>query len=98
MCSSDLGTVQQVGLGLAVAVAVDATIVRCVLVPATMTLLGRWNWWAPARLRRLHERFGLRETGLPALLAPRTSPEPTAPAVNAGPAVDAGPEREPALS
>src|SRR5437763_3745468 len=60
------GTVQQVGLGLAVAVAVDATIVRCVLVPATMTLLGRWNWWAPAPLRRLHERVGLREAPLAA--------------------------------
>ena len=58
------GTVQQIGLGLAVAVAVDATIVRCVLVPATMTLLGRWNWWAPARLARLHERVGLRHTVL----------------------------------
>jgi RND superfamily putative drug exporter len=56
--------VQQIGLGLAVAVAVDATIVRCVLVPATMTLLGRWNWWAPARLARLHERVGLRHTVL----------------------------------
>ncbi len=60
------GTVQQIGLGLAVAVAVDATVVRCVLVPATMTLLGRWNWWAPAVLRRLHERIGLREGPVPA--------------------------------
>jgi putative drug exporter of the RND superfamily len=58
------GTIQQVGLGLAVAVAVDATIVRCVLVPATMTLLGRFNWWAPAWLGRLHKRFALRETRL----------------------------------
>ena len=57
------GTVQQLGLGLAVAVAVDATIVRCVLVPATMTLLGRWNWWAPAALRRLPRRAGFREPG-----------------------------------
>ena len=56
------GTIQQVGLGLAVAVAVDATIVRCVLVPATMTLLGRFNWWAPVSLGRLHQRFALRET------------------------------------
>ena len=56
------GTIQQVGLGLAVAVAVDATIVRCVLVPATMTLLGRFNWWAPVSLGQLHERFALRET------------------------------------
>jgi RND superfamily putative drug exporter len=60
-----IGTIEQVGLGLAVAVLIDATIVRCLLVPATMTLLGRWNWWAPAPLRRLHERIGLRETVLP---------------------------------
>jgi RND superfamily putative drug exporter len=32
------------------------------LVPATMTLLGEWNWWAPGPLRRLHERFGVRES------------------------------------
>jgi RND superfamily putative drug exporter len=51
------GTIQQIGLGLAVAVAIDATIVRCLLVPATMTLLGRWNWWAPGPLKRLHARF-----------------------------------------
>jgi len=41
-------------------VAIDATIVRCLLVPATMTLLGDWNWWAPAPLRRLYEKVGLR--------------------------------------
>ncbi|HKT01711.1 MAG TPA: MMPL family transporter, partial [Rugosimonospora sp.] len=52
------GEIQQIGLGLAVAVAIDATVVRCVLVPATMTLLGRWNWWAPAPLKRLHARLG----------------------------------------
>jgi uncharacterized membrane protein YdfJ with MMPL/SSD domain len=46
------------GIGLAVAVAVDATIVRGVLVPSVMRLLGRLNWWAPAPLRRLHARLG----------------------------------------
>jgi RND superfamily putative drug exporter len=45
---------------LAVAVAIDASLVRMLLVPATMTLLGRWNWWAPAPLRALHDRIGLR--------------------------------------
>jgi RND superfamily putative drug exporter len=60
-----MGTIEQVGLGLAVAVTIDATVVRCLLVPATMTLLGRWNWWAPAPLKRLHRRFGLRETPEP---------------------------------
>jgi len=54
--------IKQMGVALALAVAVDATIVRCLLVPATMTLLGEQNWWAPAPLRRLHARFGLRES------------------------------------
>jgi putative drug exporter of the RND superfamily len=45
--------VKQFGFGLAVAIAVDATIVRCVLVPATMVLLGKANWWMPRFLRRL---------------------------------------------
>jgi RND superfamily putative drug exporter len=54
-----VGNIQQIGLGLAVAVLVDATLVRCVLVPATMTLLGRYNWWAPRPLTRLHRRLGL---------------------------------------
>lgn len=51
--------IKQVGLALAVAVFLDATVVRLILVPATMTLLGRWNWWAPAPLRRLHEKLNL---------------------------------------
>ena len=54
-------TIKQLGIGLALAVIVDATVVRSLLVPATMKLLGEWNWWAPAPLRRLHARFGLAE-------------------------------------
>jgi RND superfamily putative drug exporter len=46
------------GLGLTLAVLVDATLVRMVLVPAFMHLLGTWNWWAPKPLVWLHERFG----------------------------------------
>jgi RND superfamily putative drug exporter len=42
------------GIGLSVAVLFDATIVRMLLVPATMRLLGDWNWWAPGPLKRLH--------------------------------------------
>ncbi|MFN8077511.1 MAG: MMPL family transporter [Kineosporiaceae bacterium] len=53
--------IKQTGVALAFAVAVDATLVRMLLVPATMTLLGDWNWWAPGPLKRLHARFGLRE-------------------------------------
>ncbi|TGA85685.1 MMPL family transporter [Streptomyces sp. MZ04] len=51
----------QIGLGLTLAVLIDATVVRMFLVPATMTLLGRLAWWAPARLKRVHEQYGLRE-------------------------------------
>jgi putative drug exporter of the RND superfamily len=54
--------IKEFGLAMAIAVAVDATLVRCILVPATMTLLGPANWWAPAPLRRLHQRLGLHET------------------------------------
>jgi RND superfamily putative drug exporter len=53
--------IKEMGLALAIAVAIDVTVVRCLLVPATMTLLGDKNWWAPPLLRRLHNRFGLHE-------------------------------------
>ncbi|MCD9876514.1 MMPL family transporter [Streptomyces guryensis] len=55
----------QIGLGLTLAVLIDATIVRMLLVPATMTLLGRHAWWSPSPLLRLHSRFGLREEPAP---------------------------------
>ncbi|HEX6887450.1 MAG TPA: MMPL family transporter [Candidatus Nanopelagicales bacterium] len=55
----DLLAIKQTGVALAVAVLVDATLVRIILVPATMTLLGEWNWWAPGPLRRLHDRIGV---------------------------------------
>ena len=45
-----------------VALIIDATVVRALLVPATMKLLGSWNWWAPGPLRRWWERYGWRET------------------------------------
>ena len=44
--------VKELGIGIAIAVAVDATLVRALLVPSLMALLGEWNWWAPRRLRR----------------------------------------------
>jgi putative drug exporter of the RND superfamily len=65
--------IKMLGFGLALAVAVDAVIVRTLLVPATMKLLGHRNWWAPAPLRRLHQRFGLHE----APSAPLAPAEPT---------------------
>lgn len=50
------------GVGLTLAVLVDATLVRMVLLPAFMRVMGRWNWWAPAPLVRLHARFGITES------------------------------------
>jgi RND superfamily putative drug exporter len=54
-------TIKQVGLATVLAVLLDATVVRMLLVPATMKLLGRWNWWAPGPLARFHRRVGLAE-------------------------------------
>jgi RND superfamily putative drug exporter len=59
--TSSIVFIKLLGLGTALAVAIDATIVRALLVPALMALLGRWNWWAPAPLRRLYARVGLSE-------------------------------------
>ncbi|WP_026929973.1 MMPL family transporter [Glycomyces tenuis] len=50
---------QMLGVGMALAVVVDATVIRGVLLPSLMRLTGRWNWWAPAPLRRLHARIGV---------------------------------------
>jgi len=76
--------IKEFGLALAIAVAVDATLIRCILVPATMILLGKWNWWAPAPLRRLHQRIGLRESAThPA--SPQAAPAATQPPTIASP-------------
>jgi len=53
--------IKSIGLGLAIAVALDATLVRALIVPAVMRLLGQANWWAPRRLARLHRRISLDE-------------------------------------
>jgi RND superfamily putative drug exporter len=58
---SGISFISMIGVGLVVAVIVDATVVRALLVPATMRLLGRWNWWAPVPLARWWERHGFRE-------------------------------------
>lgn len=58
---SKIISIQEIGIGLAIAVIIDATLVRMLLVPATMRLLGRWNWWAPAPLHALWKRIGLSE-------------------------------------
>lgn len=51
------------GVGLTLAVLVDATLVRMLLVPSFMHVMGGWNWWAPAPLARLHRRIGISESG-----------------------------------
>jgi RND superfamily putative drug exporter len=53
--------IKEIGIALVTAVILDATLVRMLLVPATMTLLGKWNWWAPAPLARWHARHGITE-------------------------------------
>ena len=63
--TSEMIFIKQLGLGTALAVLIDATIVRALLVPSLMALLGEWNWWAPKPLARLHRRIGLSE-GVPA--------------------------------
>jgi RND superfamily putative drug exporter len=59
--TSGVSFIKMFGIGLGLAVLMDATIVRAFLVPAFMRLAGDANWWAPAPLRRFHDRFGLRE-------------------------------------
>ena len=65
--------IKELGLGTAAAVLIDATIVRALLVPSLMGLLGRWNWWAPRPLRRLHARLGMSEHPRGAPVAARGS-------------------------
>ena len=60
--TSGIVFLKMIGIGMLVAVLLDATVVRAILVPATMRLLGNANWWAPAPLRRWWERHGVRET------------------------------------
>ncbi|HYN67474.1 MAG TPA: MMPL family transporter [Ornithinibacter sp.] len=59
--AGDLLIMKQMGVALVLAIAIDATLVRMLLVPATMSVLGAANWWAPRPLRRLHERWGITE-------------------------------------
>ncbi len=63
--TSQIIFIKENGIGTALAVLIDASIVRALLVPSLMELLGKWNWWAPRPLRRLHERFGIGESALP---------------------------------
>jgi len=75
-------TIKAIGVGMAIAVFVDATIVRVLLVPATMRLLGRWNWWAPGFMARFADRLGFShsEDGDPAGSEPGPASPPPVPA------------------
>lgn len=68
---SGITFIKLIGVAMLIAVLVDATVVRALLVPATMRLLGDANWWAPAPLRRIYARYGIRE-GEPTPVRPRT--------------------------
>jgi RND superfamily putative drug exporter len=63
LIAAQVSFMRMFGVGLTLAVLVDATLVRMVLVPAVMHALGRWNWWAPGPLARLHRRIGISESG-----------------------------------
>ena len=67
---------KMLGIGMLVALLVDATVVRALLVPATMKLLGRLNWWAPGPLTRWWERYGFREGDAAGSGEPSRAPEP----------------------
>jgi RND superfamily putative drug exporter len=62
LIAAQVSFMRMFGVGLTLAVVVDATLVRMVLVPAFMHILGRWNWWAPARLTRLHKSLDMSES------------------------------------
>jgi uncharacterized membrane protein YdfJ with MMPL/SSD domain len=63
--TSGIVFLKMIGIGMLVAVIIDATVVRALLVPATMRLLGNANWWAPAPMKRWWERHGLSESERP---------------------------------
>jgi len=75
---TDDPTVKQFGLGLAFAIAIDATVIRCVLVPAIMVIMGKANWWLPSWLDRILPRIGIEGTAfiekLDAKAEPKTGP------------------------
>ena len=77
--TSKMVFIKELGVGAALAVLIDASVIRALLVPALMKLLGKWNWWAPGPLRRLHERIGISESA-PAVNAPDRGSTTSSPA------------------
>ena len=69
--------IKAIGIGLAIAVAIDATIVRSLVVPAVMRLLGDVNWWAPRPLRWMYDRIGLGDLGVEPIASPHPAAAPT---------------------
>jgi len=63
LIAAQVSFMRMFGLGLTLAILVDATLVRMVLLPAFMHVMGEWNWWAPRWMTKLHDRFGI-EDGL----------------------------------
>src|SRR5262249_36585369 len=62
LTAAQVSFMRMFGFGLTVAILVDATLVRMVLVPAFMSVLGQYNWWAPKPLAQFHDRFGISES------------------------------------
>ncbi len=73
--TSQVVFLKEIGIGAVVAVLIDAFLVRAALVPSLMALLGRWNWWSPEPLRRLHDRFSDR-AGVERRLRPELALDP----------------------
>ncbi|MEZ0581111.1 efflux RND transporter permease subunit [Nocardioides sp. MH1] len=75
--TGDIVLMKMLGVGMVVALVVDATVVRALMVPAAMALLGRLNWWAPGPMRRWWERHGFHEEGRLATLGPALGRAPS---------------------
>ncbi|KUH98103.1 MMPL family transporter [Mycobacterium sp. IS-3022] len=76
LIAAEVAFMRMFGVGLTLAILADATLVRMALVPAFMHLLGRWNWWAPKPLAKLHARIGLSETAESSSAVTKPSTEP----------------------
>ncbi|MER7758939.1 MMPL family transporter [Streptomyces sp. NPDC097619] len=74
LITSGISYMKAIGLGLALTIIMDATLIRGALLPASMKLMGRANWWAPGPLRKLHDRFGISESDEPGPTAGQSSP------------------------
>ena len=61
LIAAQVSFMRMFGLGLTLAILVDATLVRMVLLPAFMHVMGEWNWWAPKWMTKLHNRIGIKE-------------------------------------